>query len=227
MARESGSAGRAARGAATLRRAPAATDAAAAGTGALERCDDALLLVDLISDFAYPGGDVLLRRLAPAVPRIARLAQRAREAGVPVIYVNDNHGRWRSSFADVVAAARAPGAPGASVCERLAPTPDDYFVLKPRHSGFHRTPLDLLLAALGTRRVVIAGVSGDACVMLTAADAHLRGFAIEVPADCTASSDAGDNRRALEWMARVLHARTGAAASVRWSAGRRGERKLP
>src|SRR4029453_17310074 len=55
----------------------------------------ALLLIDVINDLEFPEGDQLLRHALPMARQIAALKRRAKQAGVPVIYVNDNFGRWR------------------------------------------------------------------------------------------------------------------------------------
>ena len=90
--------------------------------------------------------------------------------------------------------------------ERLRPTEDDYFVLKPKHSGFFATPLELLLKFLGTKRLILTGLAGDNCVLYTAADAYMRDFAICVPEDCVVSLDLHSNQAALTHMKTTLKA---------------------
>ena len=80
---------------------------------------------------------------------------------------------------------------------RLRPHDGDYFVLKPQHSAFYCTVLELLLEHLGTRTLVMAGFAANFCVLFTANDAHMRGFRLVVPADCTASNTAALTRDAL------------------------------
>ena len=75
----------------------------------------------------------------------------------------------------------------------LGPQHDDYAVVKPKHSGFYATPLELLLTHLGARSLVLTGLAGDACVLLTAADAYLRAYRLFVPGDCVASADRDAN----------------------------------
>jgi len=105
----------------------------------------ALLLIDVINLFDFPGGDAFARRWVPAARRIARLRGRAHRSGVPVVYVNDNFGRWRSDFQTLVSVCSEPERPGAAIAELLKPTPQDFFVLKPHLSGFRETPLHMLL----------------------------------------------------------------------------------
>jgi len=166
----------------------------------------ALLLIDLINDFAYPGGDALLAQTLPLAERVAALKRRAKAAGIPVVYVNDNHGRWRSDFRALVEHCRRDGARGRPVVERLLPEPDDYCVLKPKHSGFYSTPLDVLLAYLRAQTLILTGIAGDHCVLFTAHDAFLRDYRLVVPADCVASIDPASNAYALGRLRDVLEA---------------------
>ncbi len=166
----------------------------------------ALLLIDVINDLEFPRGGALLRNALPAARRIARLKRRCKSLGIPVIYVNDNFGRWRSEFSAVVRRCLGTPVRGQPVVRLVAPDPDDYAVVKPKHSGFYATPLELLLTHLGARTLILGGLAGDACVLLTAADAYLRGHRLFVPRDCVASAGRAANQRALVYMRRVLGA---------------------
>lgn len=173
-----------------------------------DTCDAALLLIDVINDLEFDGGKALLAPALRAAKRIRALKTRARAAGMPVIYANDNFGRWRSDFSQAVEHCLSAGVTGEPIAELLAPDRDDYFVLKPKHSAFFSTTLELLLAYLKTKRVILTGFAGDACVLMTAADAYVRDIDICVPRDCIASKSAAENRKALDYMARVFHANT-------------------
>jgi len=56
---------------------------------------------------------------------------------------------------------------GRPIVELLKPRPEDYFVLKPKQSGFYSTTLDLLLKHLGAHTLIIGGFTGDICVLFT------------------------------------------------------------
>jgi nicotinamidase-related amidase len=73
-------------------------------------------LIDVVNPFDFPGGAAFARRALPYARRIARLVDRARRASVPVVYVNDNFGKWRSDIGELVAFCRRPGKPGAPRC---------------------------------------------------------------------------------------------------------------
>ena len=179
-----------------------------------DTCPVALLLVDVINPTDFPEADQLLRHAVPAAERLAELKRRALKAGVPVVYANDNFGRWRSDLSAVVERCREPGCKGAPLVELLHPGKEDYFVLKPKHSAFFSTTLDTLLKYLGTRTLVLGGFAADICVLFTANDAYMRDLRIVVPADGVASNEAGDRDAALALMRRVLKASTPPAAAI-------------
>jgi nicotinamidase-related amidase len=81
-------------------------------------------------------------------------------------------------------------------------------VLKPKHSGFFSSALDLLLRYLEVKLVILTGVAANICVLFTANDAFMRDLHVVVPSDCVASNTEEDNRHALEQMRTVLKADT-------------------
>jgi nicotinamidase-related amidase len=175
----------------------------------------ALLLVDVINLFDFPRGKALARRGLASARRIRRLRDRAHKAAVPVIYVNDNWGRWRSDFKAIVADCRRPGRPGAPIADLLEPTSRDFFVLKPHLSGFHETPLDTLLQTGEVKTVIIVGFAADNCVFFTAAEAHMRDYRVMVPSDCCASEVDSERRHALAKMRKFLDADTAPSRGLR------------
>lgn len=166
----------------------------------------AVLLIDIINDMEFPGGDKLAARARPIVPKLDALRSRARRAHVPIIYANDNFGRWRSDFSAQVEHCLKDGVRGSELARVLRPAPDDYFVLKPKHSAFYQTCLELLLQHLGVDTLIIGGLSTDSCVTFTASDAYLRGYGLRVLRDGCAAMDARLHRDALAHMQRALHA---------------------
>ena len=179
------------------------------------RSDTALLIVDMINPFDFPGARQLLRQALPVARAIARLKARLKPRGVPVVYVNDNFAQWLRDFHELVAICTQPDAPGASLVMPIAPEHDDYLVLKPKHSAFLASPLDVLLHQLEVRRLVITGIAGDGCVMTTAADAHMREYDISVPSDCCASITTARNKRALQVLRESMGIDTRASRAVR------------
>jgi nicotinamidase-related amidase len=175
----------------------------------------ALLIIDMINMFDFPEGPALLREALPAARRIATLKRRLKAEGVPVIYVNDNFTRWQSEFREIVEMCGASSSPGAPIVQLLEPEEDDYTVLKPRHSAFYATPLAVLLEQLGIRRTIITGIAGDACVLSSAADAHVREYEVQVPADCIASISQARNENALALMKTAMKLDTRSSRSVK------------
>src|SRR5215212_1906351 len=171
-----------------------------------DKCEMALLLIDVINDLEFPEADQMLEDALRMAKNIRRLKRRARQAGVPVIYVNDNFGRWQSDWRKTVEHCSGTRVRGREVVRLLKPSRDDYFVLKPKHSGFFSTTLDTLLRYLQVSTLILTGVAGNVCVLFTANDAFMRDFRLVVPADCVASINAAENRHALAQMEAVLGA---------------------
>ena len=174
----------------------------------------ALLLIDVVNDFEFERGDELLRLALPVGKAIARLKQAAKQIGIPAIYVNDNFGKWQSDLNKIVSHCLHDSVRGKPFVELLLPEEDDYFVLKPKHSGFFSTTLELLLEHLGARTLILTGIAGNNCVLFTANDAYMRDFKLVVPADCVVSETEEENQYALQQMAKVLKADTRPAGEL-------------
>lgn len=192
----------------------------------MPKAEVAVLLIDVINRFEFDGARPLVRAAGRAALKIEALAHGARAARVPVIYVNDNFGRWSSDFNATVAECTKPERAGAAIAERLRPKKGDYFVLKPQHSGFYGTPLELLLDHLGVHTLVLTGFAADICVLFTADDAHMRGFHLVVPSDAVASNAPRLARATLEHVRVALGGTTPTAGGVRFAA-LRGRRRKP
>jgi nicotinamidase-related amidase len=166
----------------------------------------ALLLVDFINLFDFPNSELLAGRAVGAAKRAAQLKQRARKAGIPCIYANDNYGQWHSEFPALVRQCVKKGGAAAAIAKVLRPTREDLAVLKPRHSAFYGTPLQFLLEELKVSRLIVTGLSADICVFATAQDAYVRKFKVWVPSDCTAADTPGHEGEALDLMKRTIKA---------------------
>ena len=174
----------------------------------------AVLILDMLSRFEFPDGAATARAASKIAPRIAKLRQRARSAGIPVIYVNDNPGHWRSDSEALIRAGAADDSRGRAVIERLRPEQGDYLVLKPRHSAFYATPLEVILESIGARKLVLTGVSSHQCVLFTANDAHVRSFEIVVPSDCIGAPTAAQTKLAVSYFRKALGAHV--TTQARW-----------
>ena len=168
----------------------------------------ALLLIDVINDFEFENGAELLELAMPVGKQIAKLKAEAKRVGVPVIYVNDNFGKWQSDLNKIVSHCLDDGVRGEPFVKLVLPDEDDYFVLKPKHSGFYCTSLELVLEHVGSRTLILAGIAGNNCVLFTANDAYMRDFQLIIPSDCVVSESREENEYALKQMAKVLKADT-------------------
>lgn len=171
-----------------------------------DKSETTLLLIDVINDLEFEGGEKLLPHALEMAHHLARLKRRVRQHGVSVIYANDNFGKWQSDFQRLLDHCLKDNVRGREIAKLLHPDDDDYFVLKPKHSGFFSTTLETLLRYLGTRTLIITGVATDICVLFTANDAYMRDFKLYIPSDCVAAEDPDRSAATLAHMERVLKA---------------------
>jgi len=174
----------------------------------------ALLIMDMINTFDFQGGVPLARSAIGAARNIHKLRRAFASAELPVVFCNDNFGQWRSDFRAVYQRCAKSGSRGAEIAELLAPAPDDYFILKPKHSAFYLTPLDLLVRSLNVSTLVITGIAGDSCVLATLSDAHIRDFEAIVVSDAIASQRPTSNRRVLAHVKEAKWAKVNSTRSV-------------
>jgi nicotinamidase-related amidase len=165
-----------------------------------------LVLIDVINDLEFDEGEALLEHALPMARSIAALKQRCLAAGIPSIYVNDNFGHWQSDLNAQVQHCLKGGVRGEPITKLLQPHERDYFVLKPKHSGFYSTTLNVLLRNFGATNLVLTGLASNICVLFTANDAYMRDYQLFVPADCVAANTVEENRQALQQMKKVLKA---------------------
>ncbi len=170
------------------------------------KASQALLLVDFINLFDFRNAAKLAPRAIKAAGVAGRLKASLAQNGVPCIYANDNFGNWRSEFSALVEICLAKGGASGAIAQALRPTGNDLSILKPRHSAFYGTPLEFLLEELGVRKIIIAGIAVDMCVVATAQDAYVRKYEIAVPADCCAGFSSAQEKEALSLMTRTMHA---------------------
>lgn len=168
----------------------------------------ALLIIDMISDFEFEDGEKLFVNAEPVAENIARLKKKAGQSKIPVVYVNDNFGKWQSDFKKLLEHCADEKVRGSKIARLLAPDDEDYFVLKPKNSGFFSTSLDVLLEYLGAKTLILTGVASNICILFTANDAYMRDFDLVVPRDCTAANEKEQNDLTLDFLEKVLKADT-------------------
>ncbi|MFI6035988.1 isochorismatase family cysteine hydrolase [Streptomyces sp. NPDC051315] len=165
----------------------------------------ALIVIDMINTYDHKDAELLLPAAESVVPVVAGLLERARGKGVPVIYVNDNFGEWRSHHGELL--DQAMSGPHAHLVEPLRPDDSSLFVVKARHSIFFETPLSYLLRQQGIDQLVLCGQVTEQCVLYSCLDAHIRHFDVTVPRDAVAHIHADLARAALRMMERNMSAR--------------------
>jgi nicotinamidase-related amidase len=183
--------------------------------GELPHSPTVLLLIDFINPFEFPEAPRLAPSAIAAAKATLKLKKRLLHDGAAAIYANDNYGHWRSNFQDVLSQCEAKDGASRVLAQLLAPGPEDLVILKPRHSAFFSTPLDLVLSQMKAKTLVLTGLAADICVQLTAMDASLHGYDLWVPADCTAAESPAQKAQALAYMKRVLKADVRASTTRR------------
>src|SRR3954451_1400446 len=164
----------------------------------------ALLLVDVLSDFRHESGGRLAAAFRDATPALEGLIAEARSRELPIVYANDVVGRWSQGRDQVV--ERALAGPAGAEMRRVAPRPEDVFVVKPRYSAFDHTPVRLILAGADIERIVLAGTATEMCVAQTAIDAREVGLKVTVVPRACASVDDRMAEIAVEYLEHVAGA---------------------
>lgn len=186
------------------------------------RSKRALILIDFINPLDFPGGEKLAPPALQAARATLKLRNRLDKDGVAVIYANDNYGVWQSDFHSLV--TQCVGAEGISgeIARLLAPRATDVTLLKPRHSAFYCSPLELVLKEMGAQELILTGVATDMCVQMTAADAFLRGgFQLWVPRDCNAAETPRAKEDSLRYMREILRCDVRGSGTARTAASRK------
>jgi nicotinamidase-related amidase len=184
---------------------------------------DALLLIDVVNDLEFRGGERVLPWAKQLVRPLRAVRAQARRIGLPVIYANDNFGLWHGSRDDVVRHCTRRSARGREVAVLLKPRSDDYFILKPRHSAFFATPLLPLLEHLRIERLILAGIATNLCVLSTAHDAAMHRYEMVVLSDCCAAESDFDHNVVLSQLKRFFHATVCRSSEIAVREVRRGK----
>lgn len=138
--------------------------------------ESALVIVD--AQNCYREGVVALTGIEPALDECAKLLARARALSIPVIHIQHDSG---------------PGAPhdirarSGQIADKVAPREGEPVVVKHLPNSFVGTELDAKLKALGAKSLVVAGFMTHMCINSTARGAFNLGYAVTVPANCTAT----------------------------------------
>ena len=181
----------------------------------MKKAPAALLIIDMINKMDFDGGEELLENTLPMVDCLAELKKRVKKEDLPVIYINDNFGQWQDNTDELIKECR--NSPGKAIVDKMEPEEDDFFIIKPKHSGFFGTQLEILLNQMEAKRLILTGVAGDMCVLFTANDAYMREYELWVPEDCIASETKEANDHALRIIKRSCFADTTVSSELNLS----------
>jgi nicotinamidase-related amidase len=175
---------------------------------------DALLALHFQNDVVHPQGKISAgvggdAQRAALVRNARRLLDGARRHGIPVVSVRIAFRRRHAGVlqnspqfrAAVQAGALVDGSWGAEFYDRLKPRRGELVVTHSRINAFFGSDLDVVLATLGARRLVVAGVATHSSVEHTARHAADAGFEVVVAADACAAADAELHAASLRTLA--------------------------
>jgi nicotinamidase-related amidase len=173
-----------------------------------EPASTALLIIDMQRDFILPGGfgEMLgndVSRLKPAIEPSRRVLDAFRKQHLTVIHTREGHrpdmsdcppvkrarGKLKVGIGDEGPMGRVliRGEHGHGIIDELQPLPSEPVIDKPGKGSFYATDLQLILANLGIRSLVVCGVTTEVCVQTTVREANDRGYECLVLEDCVAS----------------------------------------
>jgi nicotinamidase-related amidase len=162
----------------------------------LDPARTALLVIDMQNDFVDATGALSVPDAAATVPVIVRLAERARDAGVRVVYSQDTHDEGDPEW-DIWPEHARRGGWGWQIIDDLAPQADDTVVQKVRYDAFYGTDLDHRLRLWDVDTLVICGTVANICVHYSAASAALRWYDVVIPRDGVSALDPFDLESSL------------------------------
>lgn len=177
----------------------------------------AILLVDVINDLQFPNGHKFKKSFTEMTKKLEPLLEQARRHSVPIIYVNDNWGKWRSDIEAQIRHATREQSVNRDNVLRILPQKNDSYILKPKHSAFYATATDLILKDLNIETLILCGISTESCILFTATDAYLHSYKLILPKDCLASESKAKLQKALAIMKESLHAKVLSSTELNFS----------
>ena len=142
----------------------------------------AVLVIDMANDFVYPGGTIAdaggpeyQQRAQAIIPRLAKLLDAARAAGIRVIYATDAHTPQDKELRKWPPHAMK-GTPQAEIVDGLRPERGDLVWDKQTYSPFLNPAFEKALTERGITKLYITGLHTDCCARHTSGDAFQRGY---------------------------------------------------
>jgi nicotinamidase-related amidase len=158
----------------------------------------ATIVIDMLNPYDHEDGELLAAQVRGCIEPLRALIASTPKADAELIYVNDNYGDFTATSKDIGEAAMNGRHP--ELIEPILPPKGSMFVQKVRHSAFYSTSLDHLLREQGIKTVVLAGQVTEQCILYSALDAYVRGFALRVVRDAVAPIDPDLGDAALRMM---------------------------
>ena len=164
----------------------------------------AILVIDVQNDFIKKGAPVFCIGGEDIVPRINRLTDAGRTAGIPVIFTQEFHRKEGIDFGRELDGSEPhhclEGSKGVELVKNLVVKAGDYVIKKPRYSAFLKTDLELLLNGMGVLpgdTLIIVGVATNVCIHYTSAEAHQRDYRMRVIEECCAGTSLEEHEASL------------------------------
>lgn len=176
------------------------------GTKGIRLMARAVLVIDMLRGFLEEGYPLYCgARARRIIPNVLTLLEEELAQGSKVFFLCDRHTPNDPEF-QMFPPHCIEGTAEAELIPELARYRGE--VIPKRHfSAFYQTTLDRRLSRLKPEKLIVCGVCTDICVLHTVANARNRGYQVEVPADCVASSDEKAHYFALGHMERTLGAK--------------------
>jgi nicotinamidase-related amidase len=174
-----------------------------------------LIVVDMLNPYEHEDAERLTDSVQRMLDDLRALIAAAREEGLRIVYVNDNHGDWTAGPKDIAQRALAGARP--ELVDPVLPPGDAPFIVKARHSIFYETLLEYLLQREEINRLVLAGQVTEQCILYSALDGYVRHFEVVIPTDAVAHIDERLAQAAIRMMETNMHAQlaTGPEAVLR------------
>lgn len=132
------------------------------------------------------------------------MVQAARDAGIPVIFIQERHSRTHVDFGRELDGSEGVHCleddPETALVPALSPQPEEYWVPKRRYSAFFGTDLQIILNGLRAETLVLCGGLTDVCVHYTFVDAHQHDYRARVAQDVVSGSSQAAHDASLNAM---------------------------
>ena len=177
----------------------------------LEPKDSCLLVIDVQNDYCHENGafgqmGIPLENIQRSVHRLSPFIEEARQAGVMVIFIRNQHSEWDDSPTWLTRRRRRGAQKIIPVCVegswgtdfyQINPTPADRVVIKHRYSAFIDTDLDVILRSRKVSSLLLTGIATNVCVESTARHGFMKDYQVILVEDCCAAASPEEHQGTL------------------------------